>query len=147
MTSAAVAIAGSLTAAAAYAPAGAARVGIDAVHVPTWERHLRLGGDPLLNRTYTPEEIAFSAGRVERLAARLAAKEAVLKALGTGIRGIGLREVEIVSLSTGRPTVTLHDRAADIATELELARIEIALCHEHAYALALAFGVVEGSHD
>jgi holo-[acyl-carrier protein] synthase len=147
MTSAAVAIAGSLTAAATDAPAGAARVGIDAVHIPTWERHLRLGGDRLLARIYTPEEIAFSAGRIERLAARVAAKEAVLKALGTGIRGIGLREVEIVSLSTGRPTVTLHDRAADTAAELGLDHVEIALCHEHGYALALAFGVQVGSHE
>src|SRR5690348_12600771 len=81
------------------------RVGVDAVHIPTWERHLILGGDRLLQRTYTVGELAFCRGRVERLSSRLAAKEAVLKVLGTGIRGVSFTDVEIVSQPSGRPTV------------------------------------------
>ena len=95
----------------AHAVHGPARVGVDAVHIPTWERHLRLGGDALLRRTYARAEIEFCASRPDRLSSRLAGKEAVLKALGTGIRGVGLVDVEIVSEPAGRPTVVLHGAA------------------------------------
>jgi holo-[acyl-carrier protein] synthase len=118
-----------------------ARVGVDAVHIPTWERHLRLGGDALLERTYTRGEIVFCVGRPDRLSSRLAGKEAVLKALGTGIRGVGLDDVEIVSEPTGRPTVVLHGPARERAAELGLDRIEVSLCHEAEIALAVAAGL------
>lgn len=120
------------------------RVGVDAVHIPTWERHLELGGNALVGRIYRPEEIEFCAGRVDRLATRLAGKEAALKVLGTGIRGVGLRDIEIRSISTGRPTVIVHGPAQQAAKEAELTRIEISLCHEDQYALAVAIGVGEG---
>jgi holo-[acyl-carrier protein] synthase len=119
----------------------AERVGVDAVHIPTWERHLHLGGTRLLSRVYSGGEIAFCAGRVERLATRLAAKEAVLKVLGTGIRGVGLSDVEVVSSPAGRPSVELHGLASRVLAEEGLGRIEISLCHEHEYALAVAVGV------
>jgi holo-[acyl-carrier protein] synthase len=124
--------------------AACGRVGVDAVHIPTWERHLRLGGEALLRRTYTPEEIEFCAGRTERLATRLAGKESVLKVLGTGIRGIGLVDVEIRSMPSGRPTVIVHGPAQRAATDAGLSRVEISLCHEDQYALAVAIGVAEG---
>jgi holo-[acyl-carrier protein] synthase len=119
------------------------RVGVDAVHIPTWERHLRLGGEPLLRRTYRCSEIKFSSGRVERLSSRLAGKEAVLKVLGTGIRGVGLNEVEIVSTAWGQPTVVLHGPARSAAHQAGLTRIEVSLCHEKEYALAVAAGIGE----
>jgi holo-[acyl-carrier protein] synthase len=119
-----------------------ARVGVDAVHISTWQRHLRLGGELLLRRTYTPGEIVFCAQRVERFAGRLAGKEAVLKVLGTGIRGVGLRDVEIVSMPSGRPTVVLHGAAQSEAVNAGLARVEVSLCHEDEYALAVAVGIV-----
>ena len=121
--------------------AGCERTGVDAVHIPTWERHLQLGGALLLDRTYQPQEIAFCDGRVERLAARLAAKEAVLKVLGTGIRGVGLRDVEVVSTPEGRPTIGLHGPAGQALAAVRLDHIEVSLCHEHEYALAVALGV------
>jgi holo-[acyl-carrier protein] synthase len=119
------------------------RVGADAVHIPTWERHLRLAGEPLVRRTYRPGETEFSAGRGERLAARLAGKEAVLKVLGTGIRGVGLHNVEILSTPCGRPEVVLHGPAKAEADRLGLTRIEVSLCHEQDYALAVAVGIAE----
>jgi holo-[acyl-carrier protein] synthase len=118
-----------------------ARIGVDAVHIPTWKRHLVIGGEPLLKRTYTTAELAFCAGRTERLSSRLAGKEAVLKALGTGIRGIGLADVEIVSEPAGRPTVVLHGVARTRAAELGLVRVEVSLCHEGDFALAVAAGL------
>lgn len=127
----------------AHAVLQPARVGIDAVHIPTWERHVGLGGDALLRRTYSPAEIEFCAGRPDRLSSRLAGKEAVLKALGTGMRGIGLADVEIVSESSGRPTVVLHGPARTRAADLGLERIEVSLCHETEVALAVAAGLTE----
>jgi holo-[acyl-carrier protein] synthase len=120
-----------------------ARVGVDAVHITTWERHLNLGGDALLKRTYTRAEIEFCAGRADRLSSRIAGKEAVLKVLGTGIRGVALADVEIVSEPTGRPTVALHGPARERAAQLGLDRIEVSLCHEQDMALAVAAGLTE----
>jgi len=120
-----------------------ARVGADAVHIPAWERHLSLGGEKLLARTYTAAEIEFSAGRADRLASRLAGKEAVLKLLGTGIRGVALSDVEIVSEPTGRPTVALHGPALARAREIGVQQIEVSLCHEQEMALAVAAGLRE----
>lgn len=112
------------------------RVGVDAVHIPTWERHLAFAGEPLLRRVYTPGERRFSAGRIERLASRLA---------GTGVRGVALGDVEVVSEPAGRPTIVLHGPAGERAAELGLQRVEVSLCHEADLALAVALGVGEGS--
>jgi len=110
------------------------------VHIPTWSRYVKCTGEPLLRATYQPKELEFCAGRPDRLSTRLAAKEAVLKVLGTGIRGVSLRDVEIVSAPEGKPTVRLHGPAADRAEELRLIGIEISLCHEKDFALAVAAG-------
>jgi holo-[acyl-carrier protein] synthase len=117
-----------------------AAVGVDAVHIPTWAAILARTGPALGHRVYTDQELGFADGRADRLATRLAAKEAVLKALGTGIRGIGLHEVEVISLPEGVPTVVLHGAASERHGELELGPIVISLCHEEdmAYAVALA---------
>lgn len=113
------------------------RVGTDAVHIETWERHLHLGGERLTRRIYTDAEIEFCEGRPDRLSTRLAAKEAVLKALGTGVRGVSMNEVEVVSEPSGRPTLRLHGRATGIAETLGLSGFEVSLCHEEGFALAV----------
>lgn len=95
-------------------------------------------------RTYQPAEIEFCAGRPDRLSSRLAGKEAVLKVLGTGIRGIALRDVEIASEPTGRPTVVLHGPASSRAAGLGLINMEVSLCHEQDFALAVAAGMKGG---
>lgn len=123
-----------------HAMCPAEAVGVDAVHIPTWERHIKIGGGALVARVYTPSEVKFSSGRIERLSTRLAAKEAVLKALGTGIRGIALRDVEIETEPSGRPTVVLHGPAHRRAGELGLVEILVSLCHEDDLALAVAVG-------
>lgn len=133
----------SATTALTHEVATGQRIGVDAVHVPTWRRHLELGGAHLIARTYTTAEAAFCNGRADRLSTRFAAKEAVLKVLGTGIRGVGLLDVEIVSEPEGRPVVVLHGPARSAADAVSLARIEVSLCHEDDYALAVAIGVGE----
>jgi phosphopantetheine--protein transferase-like protein len=117
-----------------------AHVGADLVHIPTWKHFLEVVGEPLLGRIYTAKELAFAAGRIDRLATRLAAKEAALKVLRTGIRGISLREIEVTSSPEGAPSVVLHGRAATRARRLGLAGIRVSLSHEHHYACAMAMG-------
>lgn len=121
--------------------ANAETVGVDVVHIPTWARCIEVGGWTLLERTYCPGELTHSAGRVNRLSTRLAAKEAVLKVLGTGIRGVGLRDVEVVSAPHGKPSIVLHGPASLAAQTAGLGRVEVSLCHEDDLALAVAIGV------
>jgi hypothetical protein len=79
--------------------------------------------------------------RPETLAGRWAAKEAVSKVLGLGVRGVGWKEIEIVRLPTGQPTVRLHDRALRRAEQLGMERIAVSISHEREYAVAIAFGI------
>ena len=74
--------------------------------------------------------------RPENFAGRWAAKEAVSKVLGLGVRGVGWREIEIVRLPTGAPTVRLHGRAATRAEQLGMGRIAVSISHEGEYAVA-----------
>jgi hypothetical protein len=75
------------------------------------------------------------------MAGRWAAKEAVSKVLGLGVRGIGWRDIEIERLPTGQPAVKLHGRAARRAEQLGMARVAISISHEAEFAVAIAYGV------
>ena len=79
--------------------------------------------------------------RPETMAGRWAAKEAVSKVLGLGVRGIGWRDIEVERLPTGQPAVRLHGRAAARAEQLGMGRIAVSISHESDYAVAIAFGV------
>lgn len=116
-------------------------VGVDVVHIPTWARCIEVGGRTLLERTYRPGELTHSAGRIDRLSTRLAAKEAVLKVLGTGIRGVGLHDVEVVSAPHGKPSIVLHGPASHAARTARLDHVEVSMCHEKDLALAVAIGI------
>ncbi|MGI8549870.1 MAG: holo-ACP synthase, partial [Dehalococcoidia bacterium] len=89
---------------------------------------------------YTPLEIAFCRGRVSELAARFAAKEAVMKALGTGVRGVSWREIEVLPNPRGKPLVSLSGHAARRAELIGLHQIDISLSHTRAYAVASVVG-------
>jgi holo-[acyl-carrier protein] synthase len=97
------------------------------------ERHPRR----FLERVYTPEEVAFCRGRVPELAARFAAKEAVMKALGTGARSVGWREIEVLPDRRGKPLVYLYGGAAERAEHIGLEAIDISLSHLEAFAIAV----------
>ena len=77
-------------------------------------------------------------GRAHELAARFAAKEAVMKALGTGARGVAWREIEVLSNHRGKPLVYLHGRAKQRAEAIGLRGLEVSLSHSHEYAVAMA---------
>jgi holo-[acyl-carrier protein] synthase len=122
-------------------PAGTTELGIDIIRVERIVRALQKHGRRFPLRILTPAEDAYVRDRPENLAGRWAAKEAVSKVLGLGVRGVGWREIEIVRLPTGQPTVKLHERALRRAEQLGMERIAVSISHEHEYAIAIAFGV------
>lgn len=117
-------------------------VGVDAVEIHRVRETYKRFGERFLNRVYTERERERYRGRINELAARFAAKEAVSKALGTGLNGIGWRDVEVLPDPRGKPLVFLHGRARDRAATLGLTQFEISLTHS--IDLALAFVVATG---
>lgn len=118
-------------------------VGIDIVEVPRIRRVLERWGERFLKRIYTTQEIAYCQGRAPQLASRFAAKEAVMKALGTGIRGVGWREVEVLRQRGRAPALQLHGRAQSRARALGITELALSLTHSDHYALASVVGAVE----
>lgn len=111
-------------------------VGVDIIEIEriaaAWQRF----GQRFLRRIYTAREIAYCRGRVSELAARFAAKEAISKALGTGLNGISWVEMEVLADSRGKPYVVLHGRAAARAQDLGLSQWAISLSHHDSAAVA-----------
>ncbi|MBI4216392.1 MAG: holo-ACP synthase [Chloroflexi bacterium] len=114
--------------------------GIDIIEIERIREALARWGDRFLRRIYTPQELKHCRGKVEELAVRFAAKEAVMKALGTGIRGVGWREIEILSNRRGAPQVVLHRRAQARAQALELEGLAVSLSHSRDFAIASVIG-------
>jgi holo-[acyl-carrier protein] synthase len=113
--------------------------GIDLVETERIARMLADHPERFLERCFTPREVEDSEGvrRFEHLAARFAAKEAALKAIGTGwARGIGWTDVETVRHESGRPELRVHGKAAEIAAELGVTRWHVSLTHTAAFAAA-----------
>ena len=121
-------------------------VGIDMIEIDrvrgVLERHPRR----FLERVYTPEETAFCRGRVSELAARFAAKEAVMKALGTGARSVAWRDIEILPDRRGKPLVYLYGGAAARAERIGLEAIDVSLSHLDAFAVAIVV-CAQREHD
>lgn len=114
-------------------------IGVDIIEIERIKQVFQRHGERFLQRVYTAAEIAYCRGRVPELAARFAAKEAVSKALGTGIVGRGgifWQEVEVLPDAQGKPLVHLHGRAQDRAESLGLKEFAISLSHSQAYAVA-----------
>ena len=109
------------------------------------ERH----GDLFINRVYTPREVNYCQTRkqsTEHFTGRWAAKEAVLKALGTGWRrGISWRDVEIINEPGGRPVVYVHGGVKSVVEQLGITSLRVSISHCHGYATA--FVVATGSDE
>ena len=123
------------------APEGTTELGIDIIKVERIRDTLERFGDRFTQRVLTPSEQRYVRNRPETMAGRWAAKEAVSKVLGLGVRGIGWRDIEIERLPTGQPAVRLHGRAAARAEQLGMGRIAVSITHESEFAVAIAFGV------
>lgn len=113
-----------------------AGVGVDLVRIERIQAAIARFGERFLNRCFTVGERAACADAPARLAARFAAKEAVAKSLGTGLRGMTWREIEVVTDASGKPQVSLHGGAAARAQALGVTGWEISLSHEGEYAVA-----------
>ncbi len=116
-------------------------IGIDIIEIARIQRALDDFGDRFLQRIYTADERQRYGTRVPELAARFAAKEATSKALGTGIRGIRWRDMEILSNRRGKPVLVLHGRAAVRAAQLGLSSFDVSLTHSRTDAMAFVVGI------
>jgi len=111
-------------------------VGVDIIEIARVRTAVERWGARFLERIYTPSEIAHCRGRVPELAVRFAAKEAVSKALGTGIFGLTWVEIEVQVDRRGKPLIRLHGRAEDRAEVLGLSSFEVSLSHSNENAVA-----------
>lgn len=112
-------------------------IGVDIIEVGRLRQALQRWGERFLQRVYTEGELQACQSRLPELAARFAAKEAVMKALGTGRHGVGWLEVEVVSGPRVRPHVLLRGRAVGRAQELGVAEIGVSLSHTREWGLAM----------
>jgi holo-[acyl-carrier protein] synthase len=122
-------------------PPGTTELGIDIIKVARIRAALDRFGERFSRRVLTDAERRYVRGRPETFAGRWAAKEAVSKVLGLGVRGIGWREIEIERLPTGQPSVRLHGRAARRSEQLGMSRVAVSISHEDDYAVAIAYGI------
>lgn len=112
--------------------------GIDLIEIQRFENAINRHQDRLLNRIFTDKEIAETGRNISSLAARFAAKEAVAKALGTGIGLVGWKEIEILRDEVHRPILYLHGNAKNESVKQNLVHWSISLSHTQTHAIAVA---------
>ena len=114
--------------------------GVDITEVPRIQQALERHGERFLNRVFTAEEARYCNGKAnaaERLAVRFAAKEAGMKAIGTGLRGgITWKDMEVIRRPGQRPELHYYGKAAEIAASLGCKRVHLSLSHTAAQAIA-----------
>jgi len=114
--------------------------GIDIAEVPRIRQSVERFGARFVQRIFTAEEIRYcdsKANRYERYAARFAAKEAAMKALGTGWNhGVRWRDCEVVRMPGGRPTMTFHGKAGEFAVKLGVKNVALSITHTAEQAMA-----------
>ncbi|HEY1657061.1 MAG TPA: holo-ACP synthase [Candidatus Sulfotelmatobacter sp.] len=115
--------------------------GIDIAEIPRIARAIEHFGERFLNRIYTDIERRYcdsKANRVERYAGRFAAKEAAMKALGTGWNhGVRWRDCEVVRLPGKRPAIIFHGKASEFAAKLDVKNAALSISHTKEQAIAL----------
>ena len=115
-------------------------IGIDIIEIARIEKAIARWGGGFLHRIYTESELRLCRKKPSRLAGRFAGKEAVMKALGTGARGISWREIEILAEPSGKPLVRLYGKAQAQADGLGLDKLAISLSDSKEYAIAFVVG-------
>jgi holo-[acyl-carrier protein] synthase len=115
-------------------------LGVDIVEIERIEHSVARYGEKFLGRVYTEAELELCRNHVSELATRFAGKEAVMKALGTGTKGVSWRDIEILRNKRNAPMVYLHGRARSRAKRLGITEIAVSLSHSRDYAVASAIG-------
>lgn len=133
-------------------PAGhAARLGFDLARISAIAESIRLFGRRFTDRLFTDSELEYAVSGTgqcaERLAARFAAKEAVIKALGLSETGVGWRDIEVVKQDDGSCTVALHGRARIVADAIGVQRILLSLSHDGDCAGAVVHVLLKRNGD
>lgn len=125
--------------------------GIDLVDFPRIEEMIGQHGQRFLDRVFTAAEQAYANSNkngAEKLAGRFAAKEAVLKLMGTGWRGkISWTDIEIINNPAGQPEVTLHGEVKKIAAKLEIKHVSISITHTANFAIASAVALAQSDES
>jgi holo-[acyl-carrier protein] synthase len=114
--------------------------GIDLIEIPRIAATIERFGERFLNRVFTEREQTYCRGKPERLAGRFAAKEAVSKALGIGIRRLRWRDIEILPRPGGQPAITLYGLAQQVAIEKAIESLEVSITHSRDLAAAVVVG-------
>ena len=111
--------------------------GIDIIEIARIKNVLIKHPKRFLEKIFTEYERNYCRGRSTQLAARFAAKEAAMKALGTGVRGVGWKEIEVQRLPSGKPYIKLHGRANERAKFIGVEKIELSISHSKELATAM----------
>jgi len=111
--------------------------GIDIIEIDRIQYVLKKHPVRFEKKVFTEYERNYCRGRATQLAARFASKEAAMKALGTGTRGVGWKEVEVQRLKSGKPFIVLHGRAKKRADLMGITKIELSISHSKNLATAM----------
>ena len=121
------------------------KIGTDICQIDRVKSVYKRYGKRFLERILTENELKYVTSNkknlIGRLAGRFAAKEATSKVLGTGLKGVYFKEIEIIRESSGAPKITLHKRAKSKASKLNLSNFEVSISHEKGFAIAIVIGV------
>lgn len=115
--------------------------GVDLIEIARVEEVIARHGKHYLERIYTPAELAYCGKRAESLAGRFAAKEAVAKALGSGIGDVSWKEIEVLGDEQNAPTLTLHGGAEQRAKELGLRIWSVSISHSQSHSVAFVVAI------
>ncbi len=117
------------------------RTGVDLIEIARIGDAVSRHGKRYLERIYTPAELALCGKRIESLAGRFAAKEAVAKALGCGIGDVAWKEIEILGDEQNAPALRLHGKAAQKSDELALSNWSVSLSHSQSHTVAFVVAI------
>ena len=121
--------------------------GVDIIEIKRVKKVSVRYGERFHNRIFTNSELAYCRGRAPQLASRFAAKEAVMKALGTGTRGVSWKDIEVKRQRGMAPYIELHRRALKRATQIGLSDLTLSLSHSQDFAIATVVGNSEKTNQ
>jgi len=125
--------------------------GIDLVDCPRIEEMIQRHGERFVNRVFTANEQAYAEANknsIEKLAGRFAAKEAILKLIGTGWRGkIAWTDIEVINNPMGQPEITLSGEVEKLADKLRIKHISVSITHTANFAIASAVALAQSDED